>query len=158
MLWTHRKTLLASQFLLLPFHQPSTTPQLSPKTRKTWPGRLVAASDLARNSNPTASAHPMSLPSVFHPGMSRHALHWLPITTLIPKPELASENAPLSVTMAGPGMERETVGELSLVNDTGMETRPGFCTGYSWVRVRVPVLRPDENPDPLTWVAGYWPT
>ena len=38
-----RKTLLASQFLLLPFSQPSTTPQLSPKTRKTWPGRLVSS-------------------------------------------------------------------------------------------------------------------
>src|SRR5271155_3594657 len=108
-----RKTLLVSQFLLLPFHQPSTTPQLSPNTRKNWPGTLAAQRDRVRNSKPTASAHPMSLPSAFHPGTRRHARHWSPITMPIPKPELASEKASLSVTMAGPGMGREIAGELS---------------------------------------------
>src|SRR5271168_4570968 len=108
-----QKTLLVSQFLLLPFHQPSTTPRLSPKTLKNWPGKLVAQRDRARSSKPMASAHPMSLPSAFHPGTRRHALHRSPITTPIPKPELASEKASLSVTTAGPGMGRETAGDLS---------------------------------------------
>src|SRR5277367_3718577 len=109
-----RKTLLVSQFLLLPFHQPSTTLRLSPKTwKKNWPGKLAAQRDRVRNSKPTASAHLMSLPSAFHPRMRCHALHWLPITMPIPKPELASKKAPLSVTTAGPGMGRKTAGELS---------------------------------------------
>ena len=116
MSWMHRKTLLVSQFLLLPFHQPSTTPRLSLKTQKNCPGELAVQRYLARNSNPTASAHLMSLPSAFHPGMRRQALHWLLITMPIPTPELASEEALVSVTIAGPGMGHETAGELSSLN------------------------------------------
>src|ERR1700679_963467 len=107
----HWKTLFVSQFLLLSFHHPLTAPLLSPKTRKYWPGSLPVQRVRARSSKPTASAHPISLPSAFQPGTRRHARHRLLITMPMPKPELASEKASLSVTKAGPGMERETLGE-----------------------------------------------
>ena len=44
-----------------------------------------------RSSKPTASAHPMSLLSVFHPGRSFQALHLVPMTIPMPVLELASE-------------------------------------------------------------------
>src|ERR1700761_4200629 len=88
--WTRLKTLLASLFLLLPFHQPLTTPSLSPWTTK-CPGLAPKAMMLwTRNSKPTASAHRIWRCLDSQPGMRRHARHREPMTTAIPIPELAS--------------------------------------------------------------------
>ena len=58
----------------------------------------------ARNSNPTASAHPMSLLSMFQPKRSFHALHLGPMTIAMPVLELASEKAATSWTSCVVGM------------------------------------------------------
>ena len=51
-----------------------------------------------KHLKPTASAHPIShCPcKVCHPGISLQALHLPETTMVIPKPELASENMPMS--------------------------------------------------------------
>ena len=125
-----RNTLFVSQFLLLPFHQPSTTPRLSPKTQKCWPGWLVAQRVRTRNLKPMASAHPMSLPFVFQPGMRRQARHLPLITMPMPTPELASEKAPALMTKAGPGMWRDTFGEWSSWSHP--ERSAVVCRGAWW--------------------------
>lgn len=63
-----------------------------------------------RNSNPTASAHPMSRLEAFQPGMRCHACHHLLTQIAIPMPELASEKALGLVTTHGPGMSLLLVG------------------------------------------------
>ena len=101
-----RKTRLVGLFLLLKFHQPSTTPLLSPKTLKHPLGPPTRGIVLMRNSNPSASAQPMSRrpSSDCHPGMRRQARHLPPITMAMPMPELASEKACMSEMGRGAGM------------------------------------------------------
>jgi hypothetical protein len=64
---------------------------------------------VTKNSKPIASAHPMSLPSLFHPGMSRHACQYFPTVIAMPTPELASEYALMSMMGVGFGIGHEMV-------------------------------------------------
>jgi hypothetical protein len=91
MSWMCLKMSLVGLLQLLPFHQPSTTPLLSPKTLM-WV-RLGAEGVRVRmrKRKLTASAHPMSLLLAFQPGRSLHALHLFPIVIPMPVSELASE-------------------------------------------------------------------
>ena len=90
-LWMRRKTLFVGLFPLHPFHQPSTTPRLSPWTVMCSPSFDNMHKWMTSSSKPTASAHWMSLPWDFHPAANFHARHFGPIVMATPKPELASE-------------------------------------------------------------------
>ena len=100
------KTSLMALLRLRPFHQPSTTPLLSPYTVKSHLCVSVSRRYQTRHSKATASAQPMSrCPlSVFHPGMSHQALHFAPMVMAIPNLELASEKAWASKRETGPGI------------------------------------------------------
>ena len=89
------KTSLVSVFRWRPFHQPSTTPLLSPRVVRSLPSLGIVDSAWMSNLKPIASAHPMSrCPcAVCHPGMSLHALQNFPMMMPMPMPELASEKA-----------------------------------------------------------------
>ena len=67
-----------------------------------------------RSSKPTASAHPMFLWFVSHPGRSFHALHLVPMMIAIPVLELASEKAAMSRTVCAVGILLPMVGLESL--------------------------------------------
>jgi len=52
-----------------------------------------------------------------------------------------------------PNEGRLDMGEIVIA--TGMATRPGFCTGYRRVRVRVPIIVPGATRTRIHGLIGY---
>ena len=82
------------------------------KEPETLPWTACYKDRMDKNSKPTASAHSISLPSVFHPAVCFHALQQFVMMMVMPNPELASENALQSVTSHRPEILLETSPEL----------------------------------------------
>lgn len=91
--------IFVGQFLLLPFHHPSTTPILLLKTQKWVSDPRSGQSSVivsASKRNPTAFAQLMSLLSDFYSRRSLQAHHLSLMTTPMPTSELASKKALMS--------------------------------------------------------------
>ena len=91
---TWQKTMLVSRLQCLLVHQPSTMSVLLLKATKLDRSGSVAMTALMRSLKSTASAQPMSLvePLEFlQPGSNLQTHQQVPMVTVMPMPELASE-------------------------------------------------------------------
>ena len=88
------KMSLMSLLWLHPFHQPLTTPLLSPYTVKSHLCILLSRRYQTRHLKAMASVPMSHCPSsILHLGISHQALHLAPMVMVIPNSELVSEKA-----------------------------------------------------------------